>query len=98
MPLYISEYAAMAQVSGAQMAQDPPLATQVLAIGAGSVQSAPLNPATRFLRLHTDAVCCVSVGLNAVADPSFGRFAANQTEYRGVPERGNFTVAVIITT
>lgn len=95
MPLYVAEYAAMAQVSGAQMPQEPPLAAYTVAIGGASAQSPTFNAKTRFVELHTDAICSVMVGLNPTALATRGRMAANQTIYRGVPEGGSYQVAVI---
>ena len=96
--LYITEYAAMSQIpnAGGQMPQEPPLAEQTLAIGGCSVQSSALNPITRFVRLHSDAICSIEIGVNPAASSTTARMAANQTEYHGVPQGGvPFRVAVI---
>lgn len=94
--LYITEFALMGQVpnSAAQMPQQPPLAEQTVTIGA-STQSAAFNAKTRFVRLHTDAICSVEFGTNPTATAANARLAANQTEFHGVPEGGAFKVAVI---
>jgi hypothetical protein len=86
--LYITEYSTMAQVPNAapQMPQEPPIAEQTVAIGGASVQSNALNVATKFVRLHTDAICSIEFGTNPTASATTGRMAANQTEYRGVPQ------------
>lgn len=98
--LFVTEYSTMGQApnSGPQMPQEPVLAEQVVAIGGGSVSSAAFNAKTRFIRLHTDAICSVSLGTAPTASSTTGRMAANQTEYRGVPEGGAFKVAVITNT
>jgi len=95
--VYISEYARMGAVpnTAAQMPQEPPVATQTVAIGATSTRSAYFDPNTRFVRIHVDAVCSIAFGQNPVADATAGRFAANQTEFRGVPQGGAFCLAVI---
>lgn len=95
--LYITEYAQMgaAPNSVPQMPQEPTQAEQTLAIGGSSGQSAFFQVGTRFVRLHCDSVCSVKLGQNPTATATSGRLAANQTEYRAVPEGGTFRVAVI---
>lgn len=95
--LYITEYAFLGQVpnNAAQMPQEPPIAEQTVAIGASSAASSAFNAKTRFVRLHTDAICSVKVGVSPTAAATNGRMAANQTEYRAVPEGGQYSVAVI---
>lgn len=99
--LYITEYAEM-QIGPAgrsgQMPMDPPLAEQTVAIGGSSTASAAFNAATRFVRLHTDAICSIEFGTAPTATATTGRMAANQTEYRGVPLGQSFKVAVISNT
>jgi hypothetical protein len=100
--LYITEYAEM-QIGPAgrvgQMPMDPPLAEQVVVIGATSLQSAAFNSKTRFVRLHCDAVAEVLFGANPTAlVNTSARMAAGQTEYRGVPPGQAFKVAVIAPT
>ena len=114
--LYITEYATVPQTGSGPLAMssDPPLAQYTVAIGASSaVPAAPnliFQPATKFIRLHTDAICSVYVAaytggpptqtqLNGATAPAatatMGRMAANQTEYRGVSQGSAMTVAVI---
>lgn len=99
--LYITEYAEM-QIGpagrGGQMPLEPPLAEQTVAIGVGSVASSAFNAATRFVRLHTDAICSVEFGTAPTATASKARMAANQTEYHGVPLGASYKVAVITNT
>jgi hypothetical protein len=91
--LYITEFASLApQPPGAtgQVAQQPPIAEQTVALTSTSAQSAAFNANTRFVRLHTDVICAIEFGTNptAVANGGSGptaRMAANQTEYFGVP-------------
>lgn len=99
--LYITEYATFTPAGApggfGQIAQEPPLAEQTVAIGVGSVQSSAFNTNTRFVRLHVDGTgpCSVEFGTNPTASATTGRLAANQTEYRGVPKGQSFKVAVI---
>lgn len=99
--LYITEYAEM-QIGPAgrvgAMPMEPPLAEQTVAIAAGSAASVAFNVGTRFVRLHTDAICSVEFGLSPTATATKGRMAANQTEYRGVPLGLSYQVAVITNT
>jgi hypothetical protein len=62
-----------------------------------STASLPFNPATAYVRLHCDTVCCIAIGKNPVAiQPGVGRMALNQTEYFGV--NPGDVVAVIAST
>jgi hypothetical protein len=103
--LYITEYAELSLNRLGQLGQmpvEPPVAEQTVAIGGSSVQSAAFNAATKFVRLHTDAICSVEVGANPTATATTGRLAANQTEFRDVsrgPSSGSaFKIAVITNT
>ncbi len=96
--LYVSEFSQLVMVPNglAAMAQQPPLQEQIIAIGSGSVAlTFPFLPATKFVRLHTDAVCSVAIGAAPTATATKSRMAANQTEYFGVPQNSGWTVAVI---
>lgn len=96
--LYITEYAELAIGPAGrvgQMPMEPPVAEQTVAIGASSTASAAFNAKTRFVRLHTDAICSVAFGTAPTATATTGRFAANQTEYRAVPLGASYEVAVI---
>jgi len=78
--LYISEYSIDSQPTPT-VGQEPAMASQTVAIGAGSVQSAAFNSGTRLVRLHTDLACSVSFGLNPTATVTTARLAIGQTEY-----------------
>ena len=100
--LYVSEYARMTQASGpgntvVQAPEEPPLATQVVDYTAGAASSAAFNAKTRFVRLHTDAICSVAFGASPVATTAFPRLAAGQTEYRGIPTDGSAAKVSAIT-
>jgi len=92
--LYISEYARMTQASGPgnaviQAPEEPPIASQVVDFTSGAAQSAAFNAKTRFLRLHTDAICSVKFAANPTATVNDARLAAGQTELRGIPADGS---------
>lgn len=67
-----------------------------VAIGAGSLQSAPFAKSTRFIRLMADAVCSIAIGSNPTATANNQRLAANVPEWRGV--KPGDVVAVITNT
>lgn len=94
--LYIAEYSDIVQTvrGGTAIPVDPPIAEQTVAIGGGSLQSAAFNVATKFIRIHSDAICSINCNLaSPTATATNGRFAANQTEFRGVT--GGLKLAVI---
>jgi hypothetical protein len=95
--LYITEYGTIAGLpatANGQVPLEPPLADYTIGIPG---ISPPFQPGTRMLRLHCDAVCSLLIGPagSTNAAPSNGRFATNQTEYRGVPEGRGFVVSVV---
>ncbi len=99
--LYIAEYQQLTPAppgAQGQFQMEPPIAQQTVAIGASSTQSAAFNPLTRFVRLHTDAICSVNFGTNQTAAATNARMAANTTELHGVPVNQAFKVAVITNT
>jgi hypothetical protein len=97
--LYIAEYGALANLpsGGAQIPDEATLlAEQTIGISGVSAQSAVLNPGTKFVRLICDAVCSVKFGYGTAGTPptpvattANQRFAAGETEYKGVPTNGN---------
>lgn len=75
----------------------PPVVDQTpVAIGVGSVQSAAFNAGTRFVRLHTDAICSIAFGTDPIASANNARMNANDTEYFAVSP--GHKVAVITNT
>ena len=95
--LYVTEYATISNMPTVvgQVPLEPPVADYTIPIGAPT-SSPPFQPTTRLVRLHCDAVCSLIVGpAPQTATTSNGRFAANQTECRGVPEGRGFVVSVI---
>ena len=99
--LYVTEYAGVGftQVGGSYAAVpiEPPLADYPVSFASGVANSPTFQARTILVRLATDAVCSVLFGVAPTATTSNGRLAANQTEYRGVPDAG-FQVSVIANT
>ena len=95
---YICEYASVgvARQGNAEIAQDPPLTEQTVAIGGGSTQSSAFNNSTRFIRVHVDSICSIAIGPDPTATTSTKRLVADQTEYFGVI--GGHKLAVISNT
>lgn len=77
-------------------AQFPVIAFQQVAIGAGSVQSATFNDATRFVRVQAEALAAIDIAANPTATIGKLRMTAGQTEYYGVPP--GWKLACITTT
>lgn len=99
--LFITEFARQSRdAAGFLMvvAEEPAVANQTVAIGAGSTQSNAFNSLTRFVRISTDAICSIAFGENPTATTSTRRMPANTTEYFGVPAGSAFKVAVISNT
>lgn len=97
--LFVSEFADIVSTvrGGTAIPKDPPLASYTIAIGGVSTQSPTFNINTKFVRIHSDAICSVNNNLpNPVATAANDRWAANQTEFRGV-DSGN-KLAVITNT
>jgi len=59
----------------------PTIATQIVAIGAGSVQSSAFNAITKIIGVHTDAICSIEIGADPTATANSRRLAAGSTEY-----------------
>lgn len=99
----ISEYADIVQtVRGATpVAIDPPLAVQVLALGASSVPSAAFNAQTRYIGITVSGVDARIENNQAapVANAATSeRFVAGSKEYRGVTLGAGNKIAVIAAT
>lgn len=85
--VYITEYVMLGVGFGATptVVKEPAFVSQTpVAIGGSSVQSAAFNADTRYIRVHTDAVCSIAFGTNPTATANSMRLAANQTEYFAV--------------
>lgn len=99
--LYITEFAALgtpANGGNIQVAGQSPIAEQTVSISGTSAQSSAFNTNTRFVRLHTDAICSVLFGTDPTATTAKMRMPANGTEYFAVPQAQSYKVAVITNT
>jgi hypothetical protein len=94
---YISEFASIANVTGANIAMMPPIAQQTVAIGAEADSNA-FNAATRYIRVHVDAICSIAIGVTPTATTSMLRMSAESTEYFAVPLNGGYKLSVITNT
>lgn len=92
---YITEFREISKI-GAQIAQGYPVAQNNVAIGGASAQSAAFNNATRYIRVHVDAICSIRIGSNPSAAATDARMAADNTEYFGV--QSGDKIAVIANT
>src|SRR6185503_15446290 len=84
--LYISEFQFMGAngYDGASMARQPPLVNQVVDFTAGVAASAAFSASTTFVRVWSDAQCCVKYGTAPTATVNDMPMAASQPEYCGV--------------
>ncbi|MEP6906777.1 MAG: hypothetical protein ABI858_02175 [Pseudoxanthomonas sp.] len=100
--LYITEFASQGRDAAGYQVQDipvyPPAAEQVVAIGAGSVQSAALQPSTTLVTVASDQACSIAVGANPTATATNRRIAANVPVQICVPVKSGFKIAVITNT
>jgi hypothetical protein len=75
----------------------PPIAEQTVAIGMTTAASTnAFTTRTRFVQIHTDAVCSIAFGVAPVATTSNQRLAANETRF--VTVNAGDKVAVIVNT
>jgi hypothetical protein len=82
--LYITEYQEVMKLNGVvQVPVEPAIAEQKVTFTT-TTQSAAFNAATRFVRIHTDAICSIKFGLSPVAVVTEKRMAADSTEYFAV--------------
>lgn len=99
--LYITEFNNIPtsnNATGIQVAAQPPVASQTLAISGSSGASSAFGKNTNFVRIHTDAICSITFGTAPTATTSLGRMPADSTEYFGVPQGQSYKVAVITNT
>lgn len=95
--VYITEYTRTPLDIGQSIpAGQEPGVNQTVAITAGSVQSAAFGADTKFVRIHTDAICSIKFGTAPTAAATDARLPANGTEFFGV--RPGDKVAVITNT
>lgn len=97
--MYITGYAQLTQLAGdaGQMPDENTLTEEQAITFAASVASAVLSPATKYVRINVDGLANIKFGFGTAGTPPTPvaiasvsqRFAANQTEYKGVPTNGN---------
>jgi hypothetical protein len=95
--IYVSEHSAMGIAANGvpQVASHPSLQSQSMAITAGSTTlPSAFTAATRFIRVHTDAICSISIGTSPTAVATKNRMSAESTEYFGVQPGDNLAVIV----
>lgn len=93
--IYVTEFATMGSgLNGvAQIAARPGLAKQSMAItGASTTLSSVFTAQTKFIRVHTDAICSIAIGKTPVAVTTSDRMSAESTEYYGVVPGDNLAV------
>ncbi len=99
--LYVTEYSNPGRESSGTamfMAQEPPIANQVVAIGGTTTSSSAFNVRTSYVRIHTDAICSIEIGASPAATTTTRRMGAGATEYFAVPVGLSYKVAVITNT
>lgn len=98
--LYVTEFGAQHTDQGrpVPIAYCPAITENNVAIGGGSAQSNVFNANTNIIRVHSDAVCSIKIGLNPTATSADARMAQNQTEYFGFEAGKGFQIAVITNT
>jgi len=98
--LYVREYVEPPVHLGGllPMASEPGVADQVVDYNAGVASSSAFNAKTRFVRVHTDAICSILFGTAPTALTTSARMAAGQTEYFEVPKGQSYKVSAITNT
>lgn len=97
--LDVTEYAELAlsgRGANVMTGQEPASRNQQLGIAGSSSQSDAFGDTTRFIRIHADSPCRVSIGSNPTASSASMRLGAGGTEYLGVLP--GLRIAVIATT
>ena len=76
--------------------QLPAIAEQNIAIGGGSIPSAPYDKRTRFIRVNCDVACCIAGSNPGDPDPvavvNFHRMGPNESAFYGVLPAGKIAV------
>src|SRR5262245_27951532 len=97
--LYVTEVSQLVYAPNSALVQAPfmpPVAEQRLSITTSSVASVTFSATTRFVMVHTDAVCCLAWGgvttstVSAVTTSQ--RLAANETRFYGVNSGSSLAV------
>lgn len=81
---YVTELTALAtHMTGAQIAQMPPIAEQTVTFTT-TTQSSAFNVATRYICVQNPTICSISIGSNPTATTSTMRLPAESLIYFGV--------------
>ncbi len=93
----MTEYSAQHTDQGrpVPVAYCPQVTTNNVAISGSHAESNPFGTNTNLIRVHSDVICSIKIGLNPVATTADPRFAANQTEYFGFEAGKGFAISVI---
>lgn len=87
--LYITEYStALNQTGYIQVALEPEINSQTVAISGSSVQSSAFKNNTQLVRLETDSTCSVLFGANPTATATNRRMQPGDIEYFGLSTQG----------
>lgn len=93
--LYIAEYDRLPLGLNRETlicSHEPALVEQKISISGSSGQSNAFGPTTKYIRIHTDAICHLMFSPDPTATTSNQRFAADQTEIKGVQPNGKLAV------
>lgn len=93
--LFISEYTG-ALIGGGQVAVEPSITDQIVAVSGSSTASAAFSPSTHLVRLLADASCSIAFGSSPTAALTSKLLPANVPEYFAV--RPGHKVACITNT
>lgn len=97
--LYISEYASVGYVAGLslpiQSALEPSVDQAPLDFTSGAQQSAAFAATTTFVRVWSDADCCIKFGANPTATTANKPIGAKNPEYFGVTPGKGLKLSVI---
>lgn len=87
MPVYITEYAALARDRfdfHIAAGKEPAIAEQVRTVSGASAQSSAFNEQTAFVMVHASEACHLAFGSNPTAATTAHRMGAGETRFYGV--------------
>jgi hypothetical protein len=95
--LYISEYTVTGSWinSSIPIAIESSIATQVVDFTSGATQSSAFNRKTNYVRLWSDADCCLKFSNDPTADTNSLPVAAKSPEYFGVVPGAKLSVIAL---
>lgn len=95
--LYISEYAQPSASSAQDQITVEPSTDQVV-VFTTTTQSTTLLPNTQLVRVHSDGICSIKVGVNPTATTSNKRLVAGQDLFFQIPLSSGFKIAAVTNT